>query len=213
MTLLELLVQELPKRGGWTVGSLATQDGVLSADGCCVSFWDEAPEAYGDGEKSFWADSGTTRANKGYGVRILGDFEVAEDFSSSIISREQYEAALAASKQPVWDGEGLPPIGCICEALAPSRKGDPWSWQRVKVVEAGIDGAEKECLVYNIETTRPSWVDEFRPIRTEAERKREEVIKHISHSLRANGSITDEQLNRLYDDIVAGMITGIKLAD
>lgn len=100
MKLIDLLVQELPKRGGWTVGGFATQDGVLSADGCCVSFWDEAPESYGDGEKSFWADSGATRANKGYGVRILGGFEVAEDFISSVISREQYEAALAASKQP-----------------------------------------------------------------------------------------------------------------
>lgn len=40
---------------------------------------------------------------------------VSDDWDQDIVTREQYEAALTASKQPEWSGEGLPPVGAKIE--------------------------------------------------------------------------------------------------
>lgn len=80
MTLLELLVKELPFRGGWP-------DGV------------ERLEQYPDGALF---DGPNYQSNF--------KFQRADDFGDDEVTREQYEAALVASK-PEWDGEGLPPVG------------------------------------------------------------------------------------------------------
>lgn len=200
MKLIDLLVQELPNRGGWPEGAYFI---ACDSDGTVDSYRNE-PEKDDTGLN--WRDS----EGLGYFTNLFIDLAI--DWESAIITREQYGAALAASKQASWDGEGLPPIGCICEALAPSRKGSPWSWQRVKVVEAGIDGAEKECLVYNIETTRPSWADEFRPIRTEAERKCDEAKDAIAELCRSSAS-NGHSADLIYDAIADGKIPGIKMED
>lgn len=83
-TLLQILVQELPKRGGWPeTASTATQDSdgeiCFSSGGkheYCITSW-KGGKWTGDG---FMA-------------------EHAIDYEISIITREQYEAALAASKE------------------------------------------------------------------------------------------------------------------
>lgn len=137
----------------------------------------------------------------------IKNLPLSEDWNKSIVTREQYESALAASiakREPVaeWDGVGLPPVGCICEALVSSGVGDLWEWAVVKVVESGIKGSEKECLVYNIETTCPSWVDEFRTLRTEADKKRDDEVSammHIGLSLPAAIPFTREEMQALYD--------------
>lgn len=101
-----------------------------------------------------------------------------------------------------WNGEGLPPVGCECEV---KRAID---WMRCKILYIS------ETLVVLLGEEECCWntcACIFRPIRTEAERKREETIRSLSHSLRANGSITDEQLNRIYDDIAAGIIPHVTL--
>lgn len=150
MKLIDLLVQELPKRGGWPCGveKIAQDyDGQIRLDGEMGFVFNRV------------CDNCRPR------LKPLSNCD-----SYYFVTREQYEAALSESQQPAWNGEGLPPVGTICEALSPVGMGEPWSWQRVKVVESGIEGAEKECLVYNLETTAPSWVDELRPIRTEAEK-------------------------------------------
>lgn len=43
------------------------------------------------------------------------------------------------------------------------------------------------------------------------DKKRDESILQMSHSLRANGSVTEEQLCRLYSDIAAGKIPHIRI--
>lgn len=109
-----------------------------------------------------------------------------------------------------WNGEGLPPLGCECEALMPCSTGETWEWRKVKVVVSGIQGAENECLVYDIENTRPSWVDEFRPIRSEADKKRDAAISAIDAAclLVRDASKTAEAI---YDAIAAGDIQGVKI--
>ena len=100
---------------------------------------------------------------------------------------------------PEWMGGGLPPVGTICEAKVP-RPITGWEWRKVKVVESGIPGAEKEALVYDLETTSPSWADEFRPLRTEAEKVREDDIKAMLGVV-TNYNKTDviHAIEQLYD--------------
>ena len=104
---------------------------------------------------------------------------------------------------PEWDGDGLPPVGTICEAKV-QHSITGWEWREVKVVESGIPGAEKEVLVYDLETTFPSWADEFRPLRTEAEKLRESAINDIALLIGRGTFFQDAE--RIYDAISSGEI-------
>lgn len=105
---------------------------------------------------------------------------------------------------PEWYGEGLPPVGTICEALMPALNHETWHWRTVKVVESGIPGAEKEVLAYDIENTKPAWTDEFRPLRTEAEKARESSINDIALMIGRGTFFQDAE--RIYDAISSGEI-------
>ena len=130
---------------------------------------------------------------------------------SNAVNREEFEAALAASKEmlvnkPAWDGQGLPPVGEQCEI---KRVAD-WMPVTIKFI------SDRHTIFTTLGGTEDCYQTcslQFRPIRNEAERKREKIISFMSHSLRANGSINDEQLERLYLDIEAGSIPGVKLED
>lgn len=111
---------------------------------------------------------------------------------------------------PEWNGDGLPPVGIICQAKVP-RSVTGWEWRKVKVVESGIPGAEKEVLVYDLETTIPAWTDEFRPLRTEAEKAREK----LAASLHVAACASPIELNgigplyfKLADAIISGSVFG-----
>lgn len=86
MKLIDLLVQELPKRGVWPEGALnATQD----KDGQVCFSSGAVPEfCYVAWEGGDWL------GNEFYTTR-------ASDYATAIITREQYESALAASKAVV----------------------------------------------------------------------------------------------------------------
>lgn len=100
MKLIDLLVKELPKRGGWPEGALnATQD----KDGQVCFSAGAVPEfGYAAWEGGDWCGS------EFHTIR-------ASDYATAIITREQYEAALAASKAVVgrdgwieWHGGECP---------------------------------------------------------------------------------------------------------
>ncbi|WP_368526221.1 hypothetical protein [Enterobacter asburiae] len=181
MKLIDILVQELPDLGGWPIGA-----------------------------------DGLYQNAKGHLIGVQGciissvDMElgiVAEDLHRSV-TREQYEAALAASK-PEWDGEGLPPVGC--EFLFGTHQ------TKAKCIAVGRDvifastGNPDEKDGFYEEFVISIHHSEFRPIRSEADKKRDESMRQLSHSLRAYGSVTEEQLNRLYNDIEAGFIPHIRI--
>ena len=127
------------------------------------------------------------------------------------VKHEQYEAALAASKemlinkpQPVWNGDGLPPVGCECEAF------DGVSWFPVVVV-GRYDGF---AFAWNYDYRKTLTVNEehsnnFRPIRTEAERKREDIIDElvsvfISHHGNPKGAEGYRSIAvKLYDKVIS----------
>lgn len=87
-----------------------------------------------------------------------------------------------AAPTPLWTGEGLPPVGIEIEAFMMSNMHDTYEWRRAKVVHGGIPGSDREILVFDLESTAPAWVDEFRPIRTPgqiAAEEREAAIQEI----------------------------------
>ncbi len=194
MKLIDLLVQELPKRGGWPDGAVE----------CCwfrndkqVYFYDEngeSPEDFtNDGNYNFNLDHVTYKPT-------------AEGIQE--IPKSEYEAALAASKQPEWNGEGLPPVGCECEAF------DGVSWFPVVIV-GRYDGF---AFAWNYDYRKTLTVNEvhsinFRPILTEVERKRNKAISDINILI---GDIEKYPTWRdavcgIYDAIAAGKIKGLKV--
>ena len=188
-TLIEFLVNELPKRGGWPKGAVEAYRHVS----------DDFPSFYDE-------DGGSVSREYGRSLNLCSvDLNLDDDELGETVTREQYEAALAASK-PEWDGEGLPPVGTRCEFIS-----NDSSWGEVDVI--GIDG-DKVVFKPSGETyygIAPSQRQIFRPIRSEVDKKRDEAMRQLSHSLRAYGSVTEEQLNRLYNDIEAGFIPHIRI--
>lgn len=140
-------------------------------------------------------------------------------FSSSFsnaVTREQYEDALAASKEMLvnkplaWDGQGLPPIGTECEVRAE----DFGDWTKIKVAFvhngeiAAVVSSSNPYLNDKLEKFSAGYNRaEFRPIRTEAERKRDDIAKSINEAADASGTLGYV----LYDAIAAGKIPGVKL--
>ena len=264
MTLLELLVEELPGRGGWpNRGILAVQD---------VDKWicfSTLPEVEINGGE--WGNNG------GEWVSCIKNCEhLAEDYSKAIITREQYEAALAASKEmiinkpdsdgwiswcggecpvdgdvvvdvkfraqgqadldgdvadnfrwehfsngadvvayrlrksehqkPEWDGEGLPPVGCEC--MVRGEIGDD-GWYECKVIaHTFFDGYN--CAVFQTESTVScSSEGNFRPIRSEADKKRDEIIGALKEGLGHAHGLYD--LMQIYHLLNNGKIPHIRI--
>ncbi|WP_147198571.1 hypothetical protein [Pantoea sp. CCBC3-3-1] len=125
-----------------------------------------------------------------------------------------------------WDGKGLPPVGCECELVNfygedyPEFVGEPG--EKVKIIGNGFtnacpvafyeaDGGRGEMLAYAVATC-------FIPIRTKAERRREESVHAMNAAWRARaGEEDDGKLKSIYeiiyDAITAGKIPGIRLTD
>ncbi|MCK1065026.1 hypothetical protein [Pluralibacter gergoviae] len=198
MTLLEILVKELPWKGGWPVGAcLAVQD----ADSqLCFS---------STADVRLCSDGTDWTGGKWYGSWSNEFIDtLAEDRQWAIITREQYEAALADSKKMAWNGEGLPPVGCECEWE------DKTGWFPVKIkylsewviVFSGLtmDGEE-------VDIAKNLYADDvkFRPIRSEEERKRDESLAGLKKSLGHASDLFD--VMRIYSAIAAGKIPHVKI--
>ena len=155
MTLLELLRQELPKRGGWPEGVTAMfQD------------W--------DGEVRFRGKLGSiclTTVSDNH----RKDYQIEEsDYEYCVVTREQYEAT-------GWGGTGLPPVGVECEYL----DGNTGKWYPATIKYASdqivvicgmtnILGEEQETeIAKDVQLDKP----QFRPLRTEAERAIDEMVR------------------------------------
>lgn len=97
-TLLAILVEELPKRGGWPDGAnfiAADSDGDIDS-------YNNIPVI--DGSGLSYRDS----KSEGYFLKLINSTEGfrAIDWETAIITRDQYEAALAASQAPTADADG-----------------------------------------------------------------------------------------------------------
>lgn len=180
MTLLELLVKELPKRGGWPEGIKSVAQSSIDGE---LYFYDRPYDSRGCEMKSVY----TLEINDEKGVHLAS------------VTCTQYEAALAASKAE-WNGEWLPPVGCECEALYDTGR-DEWFLAKIIANDNGsIVGRWLEGPgVYSI-IDYPSPCGSFRPIRSEADKKRDAAIERMVKVI----GITPESAAICYEISLAG---------
>lgn len=284
MKLIDILVQELPKRGGWPDGCHAiTQDS------------DKAINEYSSLDGVEINEHGTWRAVKSwndYCVRAVDAPCLAEDYHTAIITREQYDAALAAKndgwidwpdnrmfapvhsstlvdvmygdgekahgvsagnvvwengKMPdehqeviayrlhkpqevtepdaesdlnecigqdvalVWNGEGLPPVGCECEYSLNAGK----TWWKCKIdYIVGTQGVVMLCDTFEgvqyVQFSSYGSALKFRPIRSEDDKNRDEA-KHTIAELCRQAASNGHAADLIYDAIADGKVRGVKL--
>ena len=204
MKLIDLLVQELPKRGGWPDGAVE-----------CQRFVDEATIDFYD-ENGNWDDDCTFT----YGsIAVELVRKPAYPCESEQVTRDQYESALAASKKPAWNGEGVPPVGCECEYLDNNGKWYPVTIKYASDQLVVISGVTKIFGVeQGTEIAKDITIDkpQFRPLRTEAERKRDAAVEAIDFYMPEFITDTPNEFyhaKKIYDSIAAGKIPGVKLDD
>ena len=207
MKLIDLLVQELPKRGGWPEVALSiTQDNDGSL---CV--WDTNDPHY-DG-LSWKHHTGNSLMYFWHGEWAM---PLASDHKESIVTYWQYKAALAASQKPTWNGEGVPPVGCECEYSLNAGK----TWWKCKIdYIVGTQGVVMLCDTFEgvqyVKFSSYGGTLKFRPIRTEADKKRERICDAIYGALtkaERQHNLSGEA-EAVYDAIAAGKIPGVKLDD
>ncbi|EKT7902246.1 hypothetical protein P4R16_003195 [Klebsiella oxytoca] len=195
MTLLEILLRELPKRGGWP---------------------DKYNVAHTDGGLFKIVFAGPNLLN------FAAPWSEGVDISNgdTLITREQYEAALAAVETE-WNGEGLPPVGCECELSNSvefyTHSGSTDFDEGTHVVVGGaVNFGLGDFVAVKIKGTNcitdinPCFL---RPIRSEADRKRDEILSslevHLVQAYADNSGKTTERY--LYDAIEAGKIPHLKI--
>lgn len=101
----------------------------------------------------------------------------------------------------------FPAVGEICQA----RIGGEWT--DVKVAYIGDEGSWNEALVFDVKSTRPAWADEFQPMRTDAEKAREEAIEFIREIIDAKAGDPFNSARFIYECMMGGKIPGVKLED
>lgn len=159
MKLIDLLVQELPKRGGWPEGAIE----------CCPHYGENSIDFYD--ETGNWDDDCCLKYGKDFAKDCIYE-ETSGSYRLQSISRSEYEAALSASQKPEWNGVGLPPVGCKCESKQFAQI--DWREFRVVAVENGhVFGFWCDNVGACLDATR--WM--FRPLRTEAERAIDEMVR------------------------------------
>lgn len=197
MKLIDLLVQELPKLGGWPDGAVE----------CCRHYGTNSIYFYD--ETGNWDDDCYLKYGKDFARDCIYE-ETSGSHRLQSISRSEYESALAASKKPAWNGEGLPPVGCECEVSVDG--GRSWCTYRAINEKNGVRLIEIGNLTEEFQNN--NWI--FRPLRTEAERKRDAAVEAIHWYMPEFISDTPNNYyhaKKIYDAIAAGKIPGVKLED
>lgn len=120
---------------------------------------------------------------------------------------------------PVWNGEGLPPAGCECEYLDSNNEWHPvtikYASNQIVVIcgMTNIFGEKQETeIAKDVQLDKP----QFRPIRSEADRKRDAAVEAIDRYMPEFIPDTPNDYynsKKIYDAIAAGKIPGVKLED
>lgn len=108
---------------------------------------------------------------------------------------------------PVWNGEGLPPVGMEVEYKFVKANYRTY-FSRGKVLAYGMHNVFMEHGASKNEFIQPLDKMEFRPIRSEADRKREEAVKTIMLT-----GWCQDAAEEIYDLVAAGKVPGMKLED
>lgn len=116
---------------------------------------------------------------------------------------------------PLWNGEGLPPVGVEIE-YSFAKVNYRTDFSRGKVLAYGMQNVFMEHWASKNEFIQPLDKIEFRPIRSEADRKRDEAVEAIDRYMPEFIPDTPNDYynaKKIYDAIAAGKIPGVKLED
>lgn len=122
-------------------------------------------------------------------------------------------------RKPEWNGEGLPPVGCRVEVKADDFEG---GWLVIDVVYVhngevvGIVQSENEYLNDRLEKFSAGYNRaEFRPVRSEADKKRDEsakgLIEYLDKETDIDNVFSIKDVIGFYDAIAAGKIPHIRI--
>lgn len=200
MKLIDLLVQELPKRGGWPNG----------AEYCHLTQYDRHCLTIVFSHKQVDAVNNPIISKEEMvfsGIGYLGD-----TLYGCIVTAKEYKSALALSQKPAWNGEGLPPVGCECECYVDEGI--------IHCVVVGYDFDGKAVVMRNVPARKYFSIQansgRIKPLRTEAERKRDAAAEAIDWYMPEFIPDTTNDYyhaKKIYDAIAAGKIPGVKLDD
>lgn len=200
MKLIDLLVQELPKLGGWPdFAEVVVQD---SDSQICFS---SHSGVYTNKEKTDWygGDWGSGDWCNPF-IDILAD-----DRHECIVTRKQYEAALAASQNSARNGKGLPPVGMHCEIVDPDGVLMYGQGESGEVI-AHVENTAVIRMSYGLGCFEARFL---RPSHSEAERKRDAAVEAMQREADEGDNWIYSEYEIIYDAIAAGKIPGVKLED
>ncbi|BBT89404.1 hypothetical protein WP8W19C02_10240 [Enterobacter cloacae] len=208
MALLELLVQKLPESRGWPKEAVY-----------CIYHEHK-------GGVTFYGAEGEMVKN---GVGFI--YLCIPNVSREEVTREQYEAALAASKTE-WDGEGLPPVGSKVSFFYNERYDYneeiiPQNGQELEVVAHKRTTDEHDVAVCYWDENGGGMAvclvpGSLLPTHSEADKKRAECVIALSRidpqampfeygDKHSDGSLIGPFWYELYDAIAAGKIPHIRI--
>lgn len=138
--------------------------------------------------------------------RATTDFTIEKVEGACLVTDDDTRQMEKILRGEEWDGEGMPPVGCECEFNAHER-----GWEKCSVLYASKytvllrtarDGDPEEAFT-------PEDL-KFRPIRSEADKKRTEAI-HIIADLCRDSASNGHSGQLVYDAIAAGKVPGIRI--
>lgn len=168
MKLIDLLVQELPKLGGWPLGIEKIHQSAI------------------DGEIYKRKVGGEMTARKTLYLPIADD-------PYSEVSKHEYEAALAASKQSVWIPGELPPIGAYAEVIDTNSSLNYGHGESGEVV-AHVENTAVIRMSYGLGCFTAK---HLRPMRTEEEKARESRIESLNGFIKGFMTNTNGDYSKL----------------
>lgn len=110
---------------------------------------------------------------------------------------------------PVWNGEGFPPVGVECEVSVDGG----CSWCTYRAINEKNGARLIEIGNFTEEFQNNNWI--FRPIRSEADKKREDALDAIYGAIASaeRAHNRSDEADKVYEAIAAGKIPGVKLED
>lgn len=163
----------------------------------------EQCEEYGEGMRDFYADQGVMDSMLQQDIKACAPVDTTANQFESL--------ACTPADSTSWGGNGLPPVGCACE-FKPYDNSE-WRNGTVKYVSA-------YTVVISLHETDRGGIREivnhprtlkFRPMCSEAERKRDDAISLIAEIGFASYDQDLTSAAILYDAIAAGKIPHIKV--
>lgn len=157
---------------------------------------------------------------KAYGVRFhyLGssyrattDLTVEKVDGAWLVTDDDARSIEKLLRSEEWDGEGLPPVGCECEY---ETKFDGWRPVRIELIKSegiAFTWLSNSQACNGLDCVGVQKAGSFRPIRSEADKKRDEAVKAMVLHKDDQVDVTENYYHAIYDAIAAGKIPHIRI--